>query len=547
MNELRPWVELIAARWRRLLVGGLLMFATVLAGIGLLALSGWFITATALTGLLLAAGVAAQLDIYTPGGGIRFFALARTVSRYLERVYNHDTVLRLLADVRVTLFSRLTMTRPNRVGAKRPADWLNRLIADIDALDTLYLQLVAPPGLALAGLLLAGLVMAMVAPPLIWSLVPLALLPLVLYLLARHTLAPSRNQGEQAEALRGRFVDVIEGNAELQAAHLWSREADALLHNSRTLDNTRLLVERQAAMANGLTLMAVQLASVIAMLTGLSLWRSGELSGPVALLFTLAVLGLGEAFTGLPAAFSRLGATLGAAGRLNGEGESRSPGDSGPHPGPGNLQFADLVVEQNGEALMRPVSLELPEGGRLALIGRSGAGKSTMLDVLAGLNDNWHGELKLAGRALDPASTRDWRSGVSYLTQRTHLFSDTVAANLRIAKPEAADQELNAVLAAVALTPLLERLPNGLYSMIGEQGRRLSGGERRRLALARALLRPSWLLLLDEPFTGLDSATIEQIRVSMEPWLQGRTCVFAGHNTAALPGTDIQLNLDGSQ
>ena len=117
----------------------------------------------------------------------------------------------------------------------------------------------------------------------------------------------------------------------------------------------------------------------------------------------------------------------------------------------------------------------------------------------------------------------------------------------RIAKPEAADQELNAVLAAVALTPLLERLPNGLYSMIGEQGRRLSGGERRRLALARALLRPSWLLLLDEPFTGVDSATIEQIRVSMEPWLQGRTCVFAGHNTAALPGTDIQLNLDGSQ
>ena len=94
MSELRPWLELLGARWPRLVVGGLLMFATVLAGLGLLALSGWFITATALTGVLLAAGVAAQLDIYTPGGGIRFFALARTVSRYLERVYNHDTVLR---------------------------------------------------------------------------------------------------------------------------------------------------------------------------------------------------------------------------------------------------------------------------------------------------------------------------------------------------------------------------------------------------------------------------------------------------------------------
>lgn len=544
MNDLWPWLQLITARRQRLLVGGLLMFATVLAGVGLLALSGWFITATALTGLLLATGVAAQLDIYTPGGGIRFFALARTVSRYLERVYNHDTVLRLLADVRVMLFARLSVTRPDRVAGKRPADWLNRLVADIDALDTLYLQLIAPPGLALAGLLLAALVMAMVAPALLWSLVPLALLPLVLYLLARRTLVPSRNQGEQAEALRGRFVDAIEASAELRAAHLWNREADALLQRSRNLDNTRLLVENRAATANGLTLLAVQLASLTAMLIGLSLWQSGQLSGPVALLFTLAVLGLGEAFTGLPAAFSRLGTTLGAAARLNSEGDPDRPPGKGPPPAPGNLELAGFTVEQNREALIRPLSLELPAGGRLALIGRSGCGKSTMLDVLAGINDNWRGDLKVSGHRLDPASTTGWRRGISYLTQRSHLFSDTIAANLRIARPGATDQELHAVLEAVALTPLVQRLPDGLYSMIGEQGRGLSGGERRRLALARALLRPSWLLLLDEPFTGVDAATTEHICAAMEPWLRGRTCVFAGHGATALPGAGIYVNLD---
>lgn len=545
MGELRPWLALLGASWRRLIVGGLLMFATVLAGVGLLALSGWFITATALTGVLLAAGVAAQLDIYTPGGGIRFFALARTVSRYLERVYNHDTVLRLLSDIRVTLFAGLSRGRPGSIGGKRPADWLNRLVADVDALDALYLQLVAPPALALAGLSLSALVMAIVAPPLLWSLVPLALLPLVLVQLSRRTLTPSRSQGEQTEALRARFIDAVEGSSELQAAHLWNREADALLMDSRTLDNTRLRIEQKTALANGLTLLAIQVASLIAMLIGLDLWRSGELSGPVAMLFTLAVLGLGEAFTGLPAAFGRLGTTVGAASRLNGEAARQPRGAGRPAAVSGaTLQLRDFTVEQNGEPLVRSLSLQLAPGDRLAIIGRSGSGKSSMLDVLAGLNDNWRGKLELDGQPLEPGATRGWRGAVSYLTQRTHLFDDTVAANLRVAKPDATDQELCRVLEAVALAPLLEQLPDGLHSMVGDQGRRLSGGERRRLALARALLRPSWLLLLDEPFTGVDSATAQRICEAMEPWLRDRTCVFAGHGRDALPGAEMCINLD---
>ncbi|MCK7543047.1 ATP-binding cassette domain-containing protein [Marinobacter bryozoorum] len=548
MNELRPWLRLLAARWQRLVIGGLLIFATILAGVGLLALSGWFITATALTGLLLVAGVAAQLDIYTPGGGIRFFALARTVSRYLERVYNHDTVLRLLADVRVALFTRLALAHPGKTATKRPADWLNRLVADVDAMDTLYLQLIAPSGLALAGLLLAAFVMALVAPPLLWSLAPLTMLPMVLYLLARRTFAPSRNQGEQTEALRGRFVDALEGNGELRAAQLWSPEAIALLRDSRTLDTTRLLVEQQTAIANGVSLLAIQLASLTAMLIGLSLWQSGELSGPVALLFTLAVLGLGEAFTGLPAAFSRFGTTLGAAARLNDEGAIHTPEQAGkPAPGPGPLQLTDFIVEQNGEALIQPLSLQLPANGRLAILGRSGSGKSSLLDCLAGINHNWRGELQLSGHSAESVNIDGWRANISYLTQRTHLFNDTIAANLRMAKPDATDQDLHRILDAVALTPLLETLPDGIHSMVGEQGRTLSGGERRRLALARALLRPSGLLLLDEPFTGVDAATTRRICTAIEPWLSCRTCVFAGHAVAVLPNTGIYVNLDEYQ
>ena len=148
MRELKPWLELILKRPGRLVVGGFLILATLLSGIALLAVSGWFLTKTALVGLLLAAGVAATINLYVPGGAIRFFAVSRTVFRYLERVYNHDTVLRLLTDIRVNLFSRLSRATRVRRGELSGAQWLSRLTSDVDALDTLYLRLIAPTALA---------------------------------------------------------------------------------------------------------------------------------------------------------------------------------------------------------------------------------------------------------------------------------------------------------------------------------------------------------------------------------------------------------------
>ncbi|GGY81686.1 thiol reductant ABC exporter subunit CydC [Marinobacter zhanjiangensis] len=546
MTELWPWFRLLLAHRQRLFIGGLLMFATILAGVGLMALSGWFITATALTGLLMAAGVNAHLDIYTPGGGIRFFALARTASRYFERLYNHDTVLRLLADLRVVFFRRLAAAPPDARGGKRAADWLTRLTRDIDTLDTLYLQLVAPPAMALAGLVILAVVLAVVAPLMLWSLVPLLLLIPVLALLSRLTLVPGEQQGFGEEALRGRMVDAIEGMAELQGAHRWSGEAGQLLADSRGLDRLKLTTETRTAITHGITLMAIQVAVITALWTGLGLWRDGQLSGPVALLFTLAILGLGEAFSGLPTAFGRLGATLGAASRLNSEGhETTRPEPEARPPAPAEIALESVAMSRHGETLFSPITVKLRPGQRLALVGRSGSGKSTLLDHLAGIEGaDVEGGLRLAGQQVIPSRHEGWRGCTSYLRQNTHFFSDSLRANLIMAKPDASGQELTDVLDAVGLSDLLANLPQGLDTWIGDQGRLLSGGERRRVGLARALLRPGWLLLLDEPFTGVDEATRTRICKSIEPWLAGRTCVFAGHAPEALPESDICIRLD---
>lgn len=204
-----------------------------------------------------------------------------------------------------------------------------------------------------------------------------------------------------------------------------------------------------------------------------------------------------------------------------------------------------MVATRHGEPLFSPVTVQLPPGQHLALVGRSGSGKSTLLDHLAGMGGALvEGELQLAGKPITPSEVGGWRGCVSYLRQNTHFFSDSLRANLILAKPEASDQELTDLLDAVGLSDLLARLPHGLDTWIGDQGRLLSGGERRRVALARTLLRPGWLLLLDEPFTGVDDATRARICTAIEPWLEGRTCVFAGHSTVALPESGICIRLD---
>ncbi|MCH8498702.1 MAG: thiol reductant ABC exporter subunit CydC [Marinobacter sp.] len=547
MGELTPWLRLILRRKHRLTAGGLLMLATLLSGIGLLALSGWFITATALAGALLAAGYAMTLDVYVPGAGIRFFALTRTVSRYFERLYNHDTVLRLLADIRVMVFAAMAR-QPYRQQAKRKsADWLSRLTGDINALDNLYLQWLAPSAVVLLAFSLITLVLASVQWQLLYALLPLALIPPLLFVLFKICRKATADSQEGLSVLRSAALDTLSGQAELMAARHWQAHTDTLVTHSHELQELRSRVDRNISLGQSITTLLVQLSAFLVLVGGLSIWQSGGLSGPLVALFTLAVMALGEGLAMLPQAYGQLGATLVAAKRLN-EDRPLATAATAITCNDSSL-FRDQTLMAEGLSLrieatplLRPLSFRLAPGERLAVLGPSGSGKSTLADLVAGLLPDYEGTLNtLPGHAL-PSQPR-WAASISYLPQQSWLFADTVRANLLLARSEADDEALWQVLHAVALDKVIRRLPQGLDSFIGEQGQYLSGGEGRRLALARALLRPASLLILDEPFTGVDESTRALVTERMAPYLESKTCLFLGHARSHLPNTDHQLSL----
>ncbi|PWV71242.1 thiol reductant ABC exporter subunit CydC [Halomonas sp. A11-A] len=560
LSALRPWLKLLDRRRGRLWAGAALMALTLASAIGLLALSGWFITATGLTGLLLAAGVAATLEVYVPGGGIRFFAVTRTVARYLERLYNHDTVLRLLADLRARLFGALAGLDGQALARRRASDWLNRLTADIDTLDSLYLRLLAPAGVALLAILGLSGFLAVFAPRVGLASGALLLVGWLWLTLAqaRLGLAPSRAQVSELEALRGRLVEQLQGMAELEAyGSLTSHRHDLAALEARLYRGQRRL-GLLAALGNALASLLVGLAALLALWLAAQAWAAGQLSGPLMVMMPLAMLAMSEALAALPAAFTWLGATLGAAERLN-ELEARTalgpPAAGVDAPALRPVEGAP-AVELKGVTLHYPdalapalqaLTLTLAPGERLALCGASGAGKTSVVELLLRQLTPQAGALRLGGVVLADWPEAALRRRVAALTQRIDLLDDSLAANLRLAAPEADDDALWRALAWVGLEAWVRGLAEGLDTRVGEGGQRLSGGQARRLALARLHLRDPSLVILDEPFAGLDADTATALAARLDAWLAGRSVLYLVHQLDGgpfqPPGIDRTLTL----
>ncbi|PCF94839.1 thiol reductant ABC exporter subunit CydC [Vreelandella nigrificans] len=553
-QDFKPWLRLLLRRRQRFLLGAILIWVTLIAGLSLLGLSGWFIAACALAGIALAAGLPSSLDIYVPGGGIRFFALLRTVVRYVERLYNHNTVLTLLADLRFRVFGYLTHLDDTSLRRSRAGDWLSRLTADIDTLDNLYLRLLMPPVVALLCVLAVPAFIAIWMPGVaIIVVVTLGALWLMITLgSAWLGFANSYQQTSDQRELRHLVLDQVQASAELMSyrTSAWHQQKISCqeVHaaaNQRRLVFKTALGNAAVSLVTGILVISVLWVGSVAML-------EGHVSGPILVMAVLILLGVNEAFSVLPAAFVKLGASHAAVKRLNAL--STSPANlgkitlptscSGPLVSLSNVSFRypDML-----EPAVNTVSLTLPSTKRAVITGASGAGKSTLAQLLMGRISPTSGEVSVSDCAPCEVLADSRAANFAMLSQQVDLFDGSLAENLRIANPDANDEQLWRALAQVALSDWAQRQPQQLDTPVGEKGQQLSGGQARRVALARLFLRSPNMVLLDEPFAGVDAQTAKHIAHSLDQWLGNKTVIYFVHqvdDVSLLPGVEFYWQLD---
>jgi ATP-binding cassette subfamily C protein CydC len=509
---------------RRMLLGALLATITALAGMALLGLSGWFITATALAGLATATGLA--FNVFMPSAGIRLLALGRTAGRYAERIVTHDATFAVLAAVRERLFRGWARPHAARALLRRPARLLFRLTQDIDALESVYLRLLVPAATALGTTLLAAAVLG----ALDWRLGAAALAWLVLcgggvaLAAARRAHAASLRRALRVERLRSQAIDLVAGQVELAMAGQLPAHCRALAQTDARLAHADDQLHRIDTRGGWLHAVAGHLGVAGVLLAVGALTGTGALSVPLAALALLTALAALEPFAALRRGALEAGRSQLAARRLaprladgpQPQPRSRAPQATWEADAPAvHLAAVEAGHAPLGALALRGIELHVARGERVAVVGASGAGKSTLLALIAG-------ELSLrAGTAQARPCT--------WLTQRTELFQDTLRDNLRLADPLATDDQLWEALRDSGLADEVRQHAQGLDAPLGEGGLGLSGGQGRRLALARLLLHPADFWLLDEPTEGLDGPTAEDVLARMARHAGGRTLLIATH------------------
>ncbi|MBY8116158.1 cysteine/glutathione ABC transporter ATP-binding protein/permease CydC [Vibrio fluvialis] len=540
MRDLLPYLKLYKKHWFGLTLGMLLAFVTLCASIGLLTLSGWFLSAAAVAGLTIARET---FNYMLPGAFVRGFAMGRTAGRWGERVVSHNATFKLLTDLRIFFFEKLAPMIPGRVSNLRDADLLNRLVADIDAMDHVYLRLISPVTVGVLGIaalttLLCWFDMALGLTLGSVLLVLLLVWPVMFYKLGK------RNGAELTQhkaEMRVATLDWLQGYSELTIFGAESRYRDAiyaaqekLLANQKVNASFTGLASALLLLANGWTLV-------------LMLWLAadgvnGQAPDPMIALVVFATMASVELLMPIAGAFQHLGQTLTSARRLNeiilSEPEVKFPSEETRHSGQFDITFENLTFNYSGgeQPALKDVSLTIPAGNKVAIVGQTGSGKSTLIQLLCRYWEAQQGEIRIAGTRLQEWKESDLRAAISVVSQRVDILNGSLRDNLIMAKPTANDSELSAMLERVGLGKLLEA--PGLDAWLGDGGRQLSGGEKRRIGIARALLHNGPILLLDEPTEGLDKQTEQQIMALFQSHFENKTVIFITHRLVELETMD---------
>ena len=544
MAEFMPYLPLLRARRWALLLGWGLASLAIISSVALLGLSGWFITASALAGT---SGILTFSYLFA-SGGVRALALSRAGARYAERLLNHRTTLSLLSALRTQLFGQTLRLDAAHLARFRSGDLLGRVLADVDCLELVPLQVVLPT--------LAAALAGVVACVFTWLYAPWLALTLFAALLIGGVLLPvwsalaGRSAGralvDERATLRAQLVEAVEGRPELLAYGAQQQARTALTTLLNTSEQARARLRAGEAQAAALSVLVSGGALSAAVALGLGGVASGVLSGPASVMLALLTLGAMEAVEVLPTAYRHLGRARAAARRLTdlfGDGVDAVLPGAQAFPADFSMQLTHVSFrypDAERDALTN-LSLSLPAGRWAALLGPSGSGKSTLLGLLASELRATSGDVTLGGVPISQIAEPALRSSLTLAGQDVHLFSGTLRDNLCLAAATASDAELWIALEAACLRDVAEALPQGLETWIGEHGASLSGGQRRRLAVAQALLRRPKVLLLDEPTDGLGHDEVVRLLQGVRRTLPESSVVIATHDPSMAALCDVEV------
>ena len=546
MRALLPFLRLFKFAKLPLFLGLVLMITGLASSIGLLTTSGWFLAATAI------AGLGTLFNFFYPSASVRGLAISRTLFRYFEKLVTHDATFRILAKLRVQVFEKIIPLSPAVLNRYRNSDLLNRLVSDVDTLDSLYLRLIAPFITAIFVILAMCIGLSFVNAPLALGLgVSLLLLVLVIPTVFYQLGKKFGDKLVHSRALyRTQFLEFIQAQAEL----LLFNAEDKLKDNmAKTEANWQADQQKEANLSGFSTALSLFLNGLI---IAAMLWFSSqaefgndEYRMAFIALFTFAALASFEILMPLGSAFLHIGQVIASAERVtdiieqqplvtfNGKAEFD-------HNATTLIEAKDLsfTYPERQNCALDNLNLTIQNGKKVAILGKTGSGKSTLLQLLVRNYDANQGELSLAGKPISDYAEDTLRSQFCFLTQRVHVFSDTLRQNLQFASAlNIPDEKMIEVLNQVGLGKLLEQ---GLDIWLGDGGRPLSGGEQRRLGLARILLNDAPILLLDEPTEGLDRETERQILRLILAHAENKTLIMVTHRLTAIEQFDELCVID---
>ncbi len=546
MKDLIFFIRLFKPYQNWLISGIVLSLLTSLGGIALFSLSGWLVSSAAIASLNVIHELSTSFNYLQPAAEIRGLAIIRTLSRYGERVVTHEATFRVLAQIRIWFFAKMIPLSTGRLTLLRSGDLLSNMTSDIDALDALYLRLINPIIVATIGLSIVLSVIAYyhwlisINTLIIWMIASI-LVPFIFNRLGN-------NNAKAIVSLMANYknqqIELTQGIRDLILFQAYSSFQQKLLHISNRLIETQRANQRLTALSSALTLLISSISLLFTLILISNALNTESITSPQAGLLLFCIIAGFELITPLSPAMQLLGKTQQAAKNIR-EVASLTPTIIEPKQAKSLPSIYDLTLNsiyfrysESSAWILNNLSLTIPQGSKIAIIGNSGLGKTSLLQLLMRFFDPQQGRILLNGIDYREFHSEELLQSFALLSQRTQLFASSIKANLLMAKPEATDEELHQALLLAGLDNFIQQLPEGLETWVGEHGVKVSGGEARRIALARVYLKNAPILLLDEPTEGLDSETEAQVLATLAKISVDKTVIMVTHRLAGLEWVD---------